>query len=191
MTETFQLDVAKILIDKGVLGLVFLLLGAWLSHNLERLKASLSWGNELLKQRMTVGKSLLVDFKVMKSIHLNSVLPHAYNRQIANATEYFARRDLFLDHLEEARLVFPGAAVLELEQVQGAYERWLTSKTKPPIPAEELPARISAPFDPSNLSPQERAWSDAELRHLNRTIESALSRLQRSFPKETLPGSGN
>lgn len=77
---SFEQSVSLVLVDKGLLALL-LALAAWLfARSLERLKFSLSFGAEVLKQRLDVAKRALTALTQLEHAHLNAI----GNRTIAN-----------------------------------------------------------------------------------------------------------
>ena len=68
-----QFEIFKIVLDKGLLAIVVAAFTWVLMRSLERLKASLAWSGELLKQRMESSKRTLKDMRKLDHIYLSTL----------------------------------------------------------------------------------------------------------------------
>jgi len=57
------------LLDKGLLACIVVALAWFLNRSLERLKSSLSWRNEILKERLDKAKAVLLKFNNMEDAY--------------------------------------------------------------------------------------------------------------------------
>lgn len=96
-------EILKIVIDKGLLAIVVAAFAWILARSMERLKASLSWSGELLKQRMDAAKRILREMQELKQIYLQVL-----GSQVVEGTGTSDPRDLFsaIRRVEELRIEF-------------------------------------------------------------------------------------
>lgn len=114
---TYDEQLLVTLLDKGLLALLLGLLGIFAARSLEKLKGSLSWGAELMKQRLALARSLVPEVNAAKDAYLQMVL-HVASCGGVFKKEYdeIVERAQKLPHLiDEARLLLSKATVKALE----------------------------------------------------------------------------
>lgn len=71
--DEHQWNIFTIVLEKGLLAVVVALFSWMLARSLERLKASMAWNGELLRQRMDAAKRALKGVGELEQIHIGVV----------------------------------------------------------------------------------------------------------------------
>jgi hypothetical protein len=175
-------ELTLIVVDKGLLALLLLLAGAITSRSLERLKSSLSWGAEVLKQKLLIAKDAVAALEEVSDAHLQ--LTGSIATFGALTKEIYDRFHKACRRLEvsgkEARLLLSQSTVDMILDVRDAALRGLfelSGSGMRMVNADELAIR--------DVPPKVKSAREAELEFLKAAFDAAVKAIQSEFPSTT------
>jgi hypothetical protein len=177
----FQRDVFKTVLDKGLLAALILVAGFLLNKSIERLKSSLAWGAELLRQRMALATKLFGEIRELSDLHALNTGVRLVHGDVPQGQmhEFFAVLKRVEASLAECRLLFPISTVEAINKARGISVNWLTD-----WPAGKLGSMEEVGGEVVRTSPDAsvQKWLEAERKLLNSAIDEARAAVQESFP---------
>jgi hypothetical protein len=173
--------IQKILLDKGLLAILVAAFTFFFSRSVERLKASLSWGAELLKQRMDAAKQVLHEARDLQRDHLavlGGLLIERTGKPPTVLFEHFekiedSKTKLIMLRVEES-------AISALDQVLSVASRVIGAQ--PPGESGTLVNGEDGSTTLRRASPDRNEWMENERRALAESIGRFQAKLAGSFP---------
>ena len=187
--DQFQQDLTKIALDKGLLALVVLIAGAVFSRSLERLKSSLSWGAEVLKQKLSMARELMTQMRTLEHLHLQAIGHYCISGGLSKeGFESFMQATTKLQSsTEEARLLFSPATVSAIGDTRDVAMRWLLTDSPPAglTTTSTIDESESGEVQFKGLSNDVKEWLKGERDALEKSVKISIAKLQGEFPDLT------
>ena len=180
-----------VVVDKGLFALLLLLAGWVASRSLERLKSSLAWGAEVLKQKLLLAKDALAAIREMSDAHLQFVGSVAIGALRPETQDRFFKACRRIEEVgQDARLLLSQSTVEAIENVRDAAMRCITPGESAAKVLSGSGARLREEEGKATLlgfTPEVRSAQEAERKRLKAAIDAAVTALQTEFPSGTHP----
>jgi hypothetical protein len=179
-TSDFTHELIKIVLDKGLLALVIAIAVAALNRSVEKLKSSLSWNTELLKQKLAVAGEVVAALHELNNQHEQTLGRYCMQGSANIVQDFVPALENVRANSERARLLCPPSTIEAIQQAREFAMRWMLADRRPKWLEDAGKTRNAGGNTELFVHSEEFA---SERRQLQGLVEAAVNRLQSEFPK--------